>query len=686
MTDCLSDEQLDLLASQEATADQSTPWMAHVEACPTCRRLLDECRENLTFAGTVRQAFNSGGPESDVGDYLEEARAEGRRLDDIPGYEILHELHRGAQGVVYQAIQASTARQVAIKFMREGVHASRATRKRFEREIELVAGLKHPGIIRVFDSGLSIAGHQYYVMDYVHGLPLNHYVWHEQLTLEKALELFATVCEAVNYAHQHGVIHRDLKPSNILVDGQGTPHVLDFGLAKPLLEQAGTWASMSGEVVGTLPYMSPEQARGGREPIDIRSDVYSLGVVLYQVVTGQYPYPVAGPVAEVLNHIIESQPMSPGRAWPRDTGGIRESERPRARRTGNLVDEDLETIILRALAKDPGRRYPNVAALLQDVRHYLSSQPIEARRDAGLHVLRRSLARYRAAVAVTLASAVVVGALAIVVYFMYLNQTFAYQRADAERIRAVETQGRLARALLRLGDVAMQRGDVDDARVQYQAALALNQHLAAARMENLAYQAMLANTHMRLGDVAIAMQDRERAIEHYRGFSDMMAQLVAAVPDHSAYQDHLASSYERLSTLLEAPRPEEAQDYARQAMDLRRRMATEPQASAAALAAYARGLLTCRARELRDPVVALELARMAVQQGGHADPAALGVLALALECNGQHEAALETREQALNLVPPEQSTLRAALKGALDPEALPLTGPDVNEQPAEGGP
>ena len=172
----------------------------------------------------------------------------------------------------------------------------------------------------IFQCGQPPDGRQFCVMDYVRGVPLNQFVRDKKLPLEEALKLFGTVCDAVNYAHQKGVIHRDLKPSNILVDVDGTPKVLDFGLAKQFASPVESLVSVTGQVVGTLPYMSPEQARGNPDEIDIRTDIYALGVILYELLTGHYPYPVVGQMAEVLKHIEETQPTPPTKQWKSESG------------------------------------------------------------------------------------------------------------------------------------------------------------------------------------------------------------------------------------------------------------------------------------------------------------------------------------------------------------------------------
>ncbi|MCH8854069.1 MAG: protein kinase, partial [Planctomycetes bacterium] len=270
--------------------------------------------------------------------------------------------------------------------------ASKSARKRFEREIELVAQLKHPNIIVIFDSGVTPEGWHYYAMDYIRGLPLNRYVQQERLTLEETLEVFSKVCDAVQYAHQKGVIHRDLKPSNILVDSEGSPKVLDFGLAKQLAAPIDTVVSMTQDVIGTLPYMSPEQARGNPDSIDTRTDIYALGVILYEILTGHYPYPVAGHMAEVLRHIAETPPTPPSRQWTADSGVTKRSSR-HVRAGKCPIDDELQTVILKTLSKERGRRYQSAGDLARDLGHYLAGEPLDAKRDSGWYMLKKALQR-----------------------------------------------------------------------------------------------------------------------------------------------------------------------------------------------------------------------------------------------------------------------------------------------------
>ena len=298
---------------------------------------------------------------------------------EINGLRIVRELGRGGMGVVYAAEQQQSRSTVALKVLRPGLTSDSALR-RFEYEARLLARLRHPGIAQIYETGMAETpeGTQpYLVMELVSGRPLIEFAKHHELDTTAKLGLFLQVCDAVQHAHQRGVIHRDLKPANILVSASGQPKVLDFGVGRPVDVETLSMHTSTGQLVGTLPYMSPEQVRGHPDELDTRSDVYTLGVLLHELLSGRLP------------HDIRRLSL------PEAACRIRDEEPPALSTYGGEYRGDLDTIVAKAIARDRERRYQSAGALREDIGRYLRGETIEAKRDSALYVLCKTAARYR---------------------------------------------------------------------------------------------------------------------------------------------------------------------------------------------------------------------------------------------------------------------------------------------------
>jgi TolB-like protein/Tfp pilus assembly protein PilF len=278
-------------------------------------------------------------------------------LGELGDYALLEEIGRGGQGVVFRARQKSLNRTVALKVISLGQWASKAHLKRFRLEAKAAASLEHPGIVPIHEVG-ERGGSCYFSMQFIEGGQLDEVARREPMPIRRGAELIAKVARTVHYAHEHGILHRDIKPGNILLDAKGEPHLTDFGLAR-LLETEST-VTRTLEVLGTPSYMAPEQAVGNNAAVSKATDVYGLGAVLYQLLTGQPPF-AGGTTYETIKLVLDTEPRQPRLLNPK-------------------IDRDLSTICLKCLEKDPKRRYSSALALAEDLERWLRHEPIQARR------------------------------------------------------------------------------------------------------------------------------------------------------------------------------------------------------------------------------------------------------------------------------------------------------------------
>ena len=330
--------------------------------------------------------------------------------DSIGAYRLIQKLGEGGMGVVYLAEQSHPVRrQVAIKLIKAGMD-SRSVVARFEAEKHAIALMDHPNIARVLDAGAADDGRPYFVMELVQGVPIAHYCDERRLTLRQRLELFVPVCHAVQHAHQKGIIHRDIKPSNVLIcqyDGKAVAKVIDFGVAKATGQKLteSTVHTGLGLVVGTLQYMSPEQAELGKLDVDTRSDVYSLGVLLFELLTGSTPLDHkrlnGTSFVEVLKLIREEETPRPSARLSTidDLAVIASSRGLEQRKLAGLIRGELDWIVMKALEKDRNRRYESSGALAQDIERYLAGDAVQACPPSALYRSRKFFQRHQKALA-----------------------------------------------------------------------------------------------------------------------------------------------------------------------------------------------------------------------------------------------------------------------------------------------
>ncbi|GJM24791.1 MAG: hypothetical protein DHS20C16_12060 [Phycisphaerae bacterium] len=527
--------------------------------------------------------------------------------ETVGRYRIIRKLGSGGMGVVYLAEQDQPRRFVAIKLIRPGLLSLELLR-RFEFEAQVLGQLRHPGIAHVYEASTASesGGQSYFAMEYVEGPPLDQHVRERNLSTRDRLEMIARICDAVQHAHQKGVIHRDLKPANILVDESGQPKILDFGVARATNSdtQLMTMQTNVGQIIGTIAYMSPEQVTGVSADIDTRSDVYALGVICFELLSQRLPLSLRD------------------RSIPEAARMIQDEEPSRLRHVDATMPADVETIVAKALEKDKERRYQSAAELADDIRRYLRHEPIVARPQTTLYQLKKFAMRNRG-LTVALCGvvvALVAGLISTSIYAYRADQQRSISEERFEDLRSFaqkvivdyqnmqrakgETKAReylsvmaqeyldemardtkglnlrvladLAKAYTAIGDVqgrpfGSNLGNPQAALANYEKSVAINEDIVKRDPTNPAYKRELAIACERVGNIHLSNHRHEEALSWYQRSHKLK---LAIVDEDATGQRNLSYSYAKLGDVfIKIDRQDEAYDMYAKSLDIRKQLA-----------------------------------------------------------------------------------------------------------------
>jgi tetratricopeptide (TPR) repeat protein len=592
MNACPSAEQLRRLLAEQLGEAERDGVEAHVEGCAACQGTLEELTAALVGEGRPGGAAEGWSRHEPDSGFLRRlgrrppnvpAARGGKGTEDmvpspgpeatppaaagwpqVPGYEILGVLGRGGMGVVYQARQTSLRRLVALKMTLAGSHATGEQQARFRTEAEAVARLQHPNVVQIHEVG-EHDGLPFFSLEFVDGGSLANRLDGTPRPPRQAAQVVETLARAVHAAHQRGIVHRDLKPANVLLTGDGVPKITDFGLAKMLDATAG--ATDTGAVMGTPSYMAPEQTGRYAHPIGPATDVYALGAVLYELLTGRPPFQGETPLA-TLEQVVADEPVPPRRWQPG-------------------VPRDLETVCLKCLRKEPAGRYGSALGLADDLRHFLAGEPIRARPVGPAGRLWR-WARRNPKVAGLLATlALVMAAGMVTVTALWLlaeerrrtaeeNQALAERRRREARANYLKARDAVDQ-LTRLGDEYLRHVPQQEKlrRALLAEALRLNQEFLQENSDDPEVRQETARTYNRLGRIHGQLGEPQEAAKLLRRAVDLSKRLTEEFPRQAEYRDDLAEYYHDLGFRLMYTRAGEAGEAFRQGLALRKELVAE---------------------------------------------------------------------------------------------------------------